>query len=142
MKKGIDYTGITIVFICHDGKGNYLLNKRSDNCRDEHHRWDCGGGALEYGEKVDEALKREIKEEYCTNVLDKEFLGYRDIHKTVNGQKVHWIALDFKVLIDRKKVSIGETSKFEKIDWFTLDNFPKPLHSQFPIFIKKYQNKL
>lgn len=49
MKKGEDYTGVSIVYLCHDGKGRYLLAKRSVNCRDEHGVWDCGGGGLEFG---------------------------------------------------------------------------------------------
>ena len=63
MKKGEDFTGVTIVYFCHDGKGNFLFNKRSKNCRDEIGNWDCGGGALEFGETVEETLKKEVKEE-------------------------------------------------------------------------------
>ncbi len=36
MKKGEDFTGVTIVYFCHDGNGNFLMKKRSANCRDEH----------------------------------------------------------------------------------------------------------
>jgi len=28
MKKGEDYIGSAVVYLCHDGKGNFLLNKR------------------------------------------------------------------------------------------------------------------
>ena len=75
MIKGLDYTGITIVYICHDGAGKYLLNKRSKNCRDEQGRWDCGGGGLEFSDTVEDTLKKEIMEEYCTEVKQYEFLG-------------------------------------------------------------------
>ena len=44
MQKGIDFIGITTVFFCHDGKGKFLMAKRSKNARDEHGRWDIGGG--------------------------------------------------------------------------------------------------
>src|SRR3989338_6063662 len=131
MKKGEDHISVSIVFFCHDGKGNYLLNKRSKNCRDEQGRWDCGGGGLEFGDTVIGTLKKEIKEEYCTDVLDYEFLGYRDAHRIHNEIKTHWIALDFKVLVDRKKVRNGESHKFEKLDWFKFGKFPKPLHSEY-----------
>jgi hypothetical protein len=49
MNPGIDYVGITTVFFCHDGKGNFLFHKRSNKCRDEHGRWDLGSGKLEHG---------------------------------------------------------------------------------------------
>jgi len=142
MKKGEDFVGVTIVFICHDGKGNILLNKRSKNCRDEHGTWDSGGGGLEFGDTVINTLKKEIKEEYCADVISHEFLGYRDVHREHDGKKTHWIALDFKVLVDRDKVKNGEPHKFDAIEWFTLDKLPEPLHSQSPTFFKQYKGKL
>ncbi len=142
MQKGIDYTGITIVYLCHDGHGNILLSKRSDKCRDEHGTWDPGGGGLELHDTVINTLKKEIKEEYCTDVLNHEFLGYRDVHREHDGKKTHWIALDFKVLIDKDKVQNGEPHKFDDIKWFKLDSLPTPLHSQFPKFLELYKDKL
>ena len=142
MGKGIDYPGVSIVYFCHDGKGNFVMAKRSRNTRDEHDKWDIGGGGLEFGEKVEENLKKEIKEEYCTNVIEYEFLGYNDVHRAHNGKKTHWIALEFKVLIDPEKVAIGEPHKFSEIGWFTLNNFPKDLHSEVPGFFKRYGDRL
>ncbi len=143
MKRGIDYIGVCIVFYCHDGKGNFLMSKRSKKCRDEHGRWDPGGGGIELGESVLVALKREIKEEYCTIVLDSEFLWFRDIHRIDEERnKTHWIALDFKVLVDRKKAKNGDPQKHLEIGWFSLDNLPKPIHSQMPVFVKKYRKQL
>ena len=142
MIKGVDYTGVTVVFFCHDGNGNILMAKRSKNCRDEQDRWDIGGGGLEFGEKVEELLKREIKEEYSTEVLKYEFLGYRDLNRENNGKKTHWVALDFKVLIDKTKVKNGEPHKFDELKWFKLDNLPTPVHSQFHKFLELYRNKL
>lgn len=63
MKKGVDYTGVTVVYLCHDGEGHILFSKRSENCRDEHHTWDPGGGGLEFGDTVENTLKKEISEE-------------------------------------------------------------------------------
>ncbi len=142
IKKGLDFVGITIVFLCHDGQGNILLNKRSQNCRDEHGCWDPGAGALEHGHTVIQTLKKEIKEEYCTEIISKRFLGYSELHRSHQNQPTHWIALEFLVQVDRSKVKNGEPNKFEDLQWFTLDTFPKPLHSHFPKFLKKYSKQL
>jgi 8-oxo-dGTP diphosphatase len=142
MKKGVDYPGISIVFLCHDGEGNYLLNKRSLQCRDEHGRWDCGGGGLDLGEKVEDVLKKEIQEEYTTDILEYEFLGFRDVHRKNDEGVSHWITLDFKVLVDRKKVKNGEPHKFDEIQWFSLNALPEPLHSQLPAALQKYKSLL
>ena len=142
MKAGIDYTGIAVVFFCHDGLGNFLMQKRGKNCRDENNRWDIGAGAVRLYEKILETLNREIKEEYCTTILDYEFLGYRDVHRENNGIKNHWVTYDFKVFVDKFQVRNGEPNKFEDIGWFRLDNLPFPMHSQLPTFLEKYKDKL
>jgi hypothetical protein len=74
--------------------------------------------------------------------LGYEFLGYRDVHREHNGKKTHWIALDFKVLVDREKVKNGEPRKFDAVEWFTLKTLPTPLHSQFPNFLNLYKSKI
>ena len=142
MKKGTDYTGVTIVFACHDGQGNYLFSKRTEQCRDEHGTWDPGGGGLEFGDTVENTLRKEIREEYCTDVLDYEFLGYLDVHRKQDGAKTHWIALDFKVRVDRTKVANGEPHKLAELQWFSLDALPAPMHSQWPTFYERYKEKL
>jgi len=116
MQKGLDYTGIAIVYLCHDGNGNYLFSKRSRNCRDEHARWDCGGGALEFGHTVEHTLRKEIAEEYGTTVVHYEFLGYRDVHRDNGGTETHWLALDFLVEVDRSPARNMEPHKFETIN--------------------------
>ncbi len=142
MRKGVDCIGVTVVYFCHDGDGHFLMNRRSQNTRDEQGRWDIGGGALEFGHTVEETLRKEIREEYCTDVLASEFLGYRDVRREHNGEQTHWIALDFKVLVDRIQVQNGEPHKFDEIAWFTLDALPSPVHSRFPEFLEKYRDRL
>lgn len=142
MQKGKDYTGITITYLCHDGEGNVVFNKRSTNCRDEHGMWDCGGGGLDFGDTVIDTLKKEIKEEYLTDVLQYDFLGYRDVHRVHDGVKTHWVSLDFKVKVDKSMVGNGEPHKFDAVEWFTLDTLPSPLHSQFPKFLQLYKDKI
>jgi len=142
MKAGIDYPGVSVVFFCHDGNGDFLMNKRSKNCRDEHDRWDIGAGAVRLYENLTDALEREIREEYCTSILNCEFLGYRDVHRQDNEFKTHWVTHDFKVLVDSSKAKNGEPHKFDEIGWFRLDNLPFPLHSQLLHFLEIYKNKL
>jgi 8-oxo-dGTP diphosphatase len=58
------------------------------------------------------------KEEYCADVLEYEFLGYRDVHREHEGNRIHWLALDFKVLVDPAQVKNGEPHKFDAVEWF------------------------
>ncbi|MCC7432409.1 NUDIX domain-containing protein [Candidatus Peregrinibacteria bacterium] len=144
MRKGIDYIGVTVSFFCHDGNGNFVMHKWSNKCLDEHVKWACGGGGLEFGLTVEENLQKEIMEEYCAKVLGMEFLGMRDVHRIHNSEKTHWIALDYKVLVDRSEVKIGEPEMCEDLKWFSFENLPEKdfLHSQLPIFLDRYREKL
>ena len=71
-----------------------------------------------------------------------EFLGYRDVHRENNGVKTHWIALDFKVLVNKDQARNCEPHKFEEVKWFKLEEFPSPLHSQLPIALEMYEGRL
>ena len=47
----------------------------------------AAAGGVEFGDNVIDTVKKEIKEEYCTDVLDLEFLGYEDVHRENNGKE-------------------------------------------------------
>jgi ADP-ribose pyrophosphatase YjhB (NUDIX family) len=142
MIKGIDFTGITVSFYCHDGQGNYVFHKRSDTCRDEHGRWDCGGGGLKFGERLIDAVHREVEEEYGTNPKEVEFLGTDEIHREHDGKPTHWISFRYRVLVDREKVINNEPDKHSDLGWFTLDTVPTPRHSQLDGELEKYKEFL
>ena len=143
MKKGFDYPGISIVALCHDGAGNYLLEHRSDNCRDERGIWsNVGGGGLEAHESLEDAVRREIKEECGAGVQEIESLGYREVFRMIEGVSTHWIAFDYRALINPSEVSICEPEMCLEHRWCKIGEFPEPLHSQFPYFLEKYKDKL
>jgi ADP-ribose pyrophosphatase YjhB (NUDIX family) len=143
MKRGIEHIGIAVVTICHDSKGNYLLGQRSDKCRDEHMRWDLiGSGGVEFGEKLEDTLNREVREEIGADVKGFEYLGFREVLREHDGKLGHWIAFDFKVEVDRSQVVNAEPEKCLELGWFKLGDFPQPMHSQLPIFLEQHKDKL
>ncbi|MCA9360251.1 NUDIX hydrolase, partial [Candidatus Kaiserbacteria bacterium] len=91
MKKGEDYIGVAVGFRCHDGKGNYLMHRRGSNCRDECGKWDFGGGALKFGEKIEDGLRREVKEEYGADIISCELLCHRETFREQGGKLTHWV---------------------------------------------------
>lgn len=136
MKPGEDYIGVTVNFFCHDGKRNLLLYKRSNKSRDEHGRWDPGGGRLEFGEAWEDAIRREVKEEFCTEIKDIKYIATTNVLREHNGKPTHWIALIFAVEIERSQVKIGEPEKMDDIGWFSPDHLPTPYHSQMDKHLK------
>lgn len=139
MIPGIDYIAVTTPFYCNDGKGNFVIHKRSKNCRDEKGRWDFGGGRLEFGEELESGVLREVKEEYGVEGKVQEQLPGHSILREENGIKTHWIAVPFFIRVDTSKVKNCEKNKIAEIKIATLDNLPKPLHSGLKYSLKRYK---
>lgn len=132
LRRGIDHIGISASFVIHDGAGRVLLQKRGTQTRDEQGRWDVGGGAIEFGEHIHDAVRREVMEELLTDPLEIEFLTVYDAHRELDdGQATHWIAIIHAVRVDPAQVKIGEPHKIDELGWFTSNQLPEPLHSQF-----------
>ncbi|PYC77402.1 RNA pyrophosphohydrolase [Streptomyces tateyamensis] len=120
---------VSVVFLCHDGTGRFLLARRAPAARDEPGRWDCGAGGLEFGEGFEQAVAREVREEYTAEPRRVTVLGVRNV---LRGAPVdsHWVAVVCLAEVDPAEVAIGEPDKFDALDWFTADALPAPLHSQ------------
>ncbi|GIF03784.1 NUDIX hydrolase [Actinoplanes siamensis] len=116
---------VSCVFVCHDGAGRILLARRSAQARDEPGTWDCGAGALEFGETFEEAVTREVTEEYVAPPLEITQLGVRNVVR-----EDHWVAIVFAVRVDPSRVRVGEPHKFDELTWCTPDDLPAPRHSQ------------
>ena len=123
---------VCCVFLCRDRSGRLLLHRRTDACRDEAGTWDCGGGALEFGEDPLDAVRREVREEYGTSVRRARVVGARNVLREQGGCLTHWVALVFDVLVDAHEVRIGEPDKMADLAWFEESALPAPLHSQLP----------
>jgi 8-oxo-dGTP diphosphatase len=128
---------VSCVFVCHDGAGRILLARRSAGARDEPGAWDCGAGALEFGETFEEAVTREVTEEYATPPLAVDLLGVRNVLRA--DPPSHWVAVVFAVLVDPAAVRIGEPHKFDEIGWFPAGGLPSPLHSQLPATLEMFR---
>lgn len=129
LRRGVDHIGISAAAVIHDGHGKILLMQRGPKARDENGRWDIVGGAIEFGESIDDALVREVSEELLTEPYDITFLVAYDAHREHNGDKTHWICLLHSARIDPSKIKIGEPTKISQLGWFGLADIPTPQHS-------------
>jgi 8-oxo-dGTP diphosphatase len=131
LRRGVDHIGVGVAIVVHDGIGNFLMMKRGPKARDEQGKWDICGGAIEFGELVEDAVARELQEELCTVPLEISFLSAYDAHREHLGHPTHWVQLVHAVRIDPKTAKIGEPHKISEIGWFNSTNLPEPRHSQF-----------
>lgn len=126
---GAEGPKVSCVFVCHHGGGRVLPARRGAGARDEPGAWDCGAGALEFGESFETAVTREVHEEYGVRPLGIERIGVRNV---LRGDPVdsHRVAVVFAVRVEPDAVRIGEPHTFDALAWCTPEALPVPLHSQ------------
>lgn len=126
MKKGTDYIGVAAGAMIFNDQGKLFLSKRSQNCKNERGHWETPGGSVEFGETLEEATKREIREEYGVEIEILEQFPAAD--HLIPAEKQHWVATTFLARMQPGQVpKIMEPDKCDEIGWFALDNLPQPL---------------
>jgi 8-oxo-dGTP diphosphatase len=138
MKIGIDCIGVGCGALIINNKNEVLLQKRTVKTRNNAGFWAKPGGAVEFGEKVEDAVKREIKEELGVNIEIIKFLGFTEGTKTMEGGNQHWIALNYLAKIIGGEVKNLEPEKHEEVKWFSLNNLPEKLVKNTTDSIEEY----
>ena len=61
MKNGVDYIGVSAGAMIFNDRGELFLSKRSQNATNEKGCWETPGGSVNFGETLEEAVRREIE---------------------------------------------------------------------------------
>ena len=140
MKAGIDYIGVAVGAMIIDDKGQILLSKRSKGAKNERGRWEVPGGMVEFGEKLADAIRREIREELGVEIKILEQLPAAD--HIIPQDHQHWVPTTFLCNIaGRQAPRIMEPDKCDEIGWFALTNLPQPLSIITKIDLAWYKQK-
>jgi 8-oxo-dGTP diphosphatase len=67
--------GLSVRAVIYDEQGRVLLLKRSMRSKNYPGRWEFPGGKVDRGERFDDALVREVREETGLEVRLKRFIG-------------------------------------------------------------------
>lgn len=140
MKAGVDYIGVAVgLFIIND-EGKVFLTKRSKNATNERGTWEIPGGKVHFGETLQDAAKREAKEEYGIDIgLIEQFPAQNHL---IGEEKQHWVPTCFLVkIVGTKKPKIMELNKCDEIGWFSFSSLPKPLSIITKIDIDYYSER-
>ena len=110
----------TVDAIIHNDKNQILLIKRGNDPFKDH--LSLPGGFVNYGERVEDALKREVKEESSLNVEPLEILGvYSEPTRDPRG---HIMSVVFICLtVDDLSGKAGDDAK--EMHWINLSEFEK-----------------
>jgi len=122
MKPGVTYIGVGCGALIINNKNETLLVKRGLKSKNEVGVWSKPGGAVEFGEKVEDAVIREIKEELGIEIELIKFLGFTN--QIIKEENQHWVTFNYLAKIINGEPQILELEKTAEIKWFNLNDLP------------------
>ena len=121
LKAGKDFIGVGVgAVILRDDKILLLLRSRPP----EAGSWNIPGGKVEFGETIEAALIREVKEEIGVDSEVIALLGATN--HILPEEKIHWLSPPFLVKIHGEPIN-NEPDKHTEMKWFDVDNLPENL---------------
>lgn len=120
----------TVSAIIFNPDGKILLCKS--------HKWEnkyvIPGGHIEFGEKMEDALKREISEETGLDIYDIKLISIKEsICRDMFHEERHFIFIDYVCKTESSKVTLNDEAEeyewidIEQIDYYDLGGFTKEL---------------
>lgn len=118
--------GVSVGALVFNDNGEIFLSKRSQNCKNERGHWGAPGGGVEFGESLEQAVKREVQEEHGADIeIIQQFLATDHF---VPAERQHWVVTTFLARFRPGHTpKIMEPDKCDAIGWFSLDELPTPL---------------
>ena len=107
---------IVTTFIEKDGK--ILLGKKPDNVGPYPNAWHFPGGGVRLEEEsLEEAVRREIKEETGLKIEKMERVSFdEDYEPDKHGEKTHYVFLAYKVI--PLSMDVRASDDIVKLEWF------------------------
>jgi len=104
-------------------------------------KWVVPGGHIELGERMEDALRREVKEETNLDIRDIEFVCFQEfIYDPRFWKRSHFIFLDFACRTDSTDVVLNDEA--QEYVWVTLDEaLALPVERYTRIAIGEYLRK-
>jgi 8-oxo-dGTP diphosphatase len=125
MKRGVDYIGVGVGAVLVDETGRLFFAQRGELAKNERGLWEFPGGSVEFGETLEAALRREMREEYGIEIKVGPLLDVVDHILPDEGQ--HWVSPTYICSICRGEPQILEPGKCAAIGWFDPNNPPQGL---------------
>lgn len=138
MKAGIDYIGVAVGVFIINSAGEVFLTKRSRHATNERGTWEIPGGKVHFGETLEDAARREAKEEYGIDIeLLEQFPAQNHL---IPAEHQHWVPTCFLCKVTgSRKPRIMEPDKCDAIGWYSFDKLPRPLSIITKLDITQYQ---
>ncbi len=104
-------------------------------------KWVVPGGHIELGERMEDALRREVKEETNLDIRDVEFVCFQEfIHDPRYWKRSHFIFFDFACRTDSTEVQLNDEA--QDYVWVTLEEAGRlPVECYTTVAIERYLQK-
>lgn len=113
------YVGVDAIILDKDDR--ILLEKRSLDMISYPGFWGIPGGWMEWGETVEDALKREVKEELGINIKVIRFLGKYYDTNNLPIKRYSRIALPHLCEIINGEPTVNQPEEVSEIGWFSFE---------------------
>lgn len=123
MNIGSDCIGVGVGALIFNDEKKILLALRGPLAKNERGTWEIPGGAVEFGETLQQALTREIREELGIEINIIKMLHVCD--HILPKEHQHWISPTFICQIVKGTPQNKEPGKCEKIEWFSIEEAKK-----------------
>ena len=123
--------------IIYDKEKGILLEKRTDNGM-----WCVPGGALELGETLEEALRREVKEETSLEISNPKLFDVKaGVHMVYpNKDEVYYTDVVYE--INEYEGELKPDSESQELVWTPIDKLPDNIMPTQIEYIEKFVNSL
>ena len=123
--------------IIYDKDKGILLEKRTDNGM-----WCVPGGALELGETLEEALRREVKEETSLDIFNPKLFDVKaGVHMVYpNKDEVYYTDVVYE--INEYKGELKPDSESKELCWIKIDELPNDIMPTQIEYIEKFVDAL
>jgi 8-oxo-dGTP diphosphatase len=122
MQRGIDYIGVGVGALIVDDEGRLFMARRGPKAKNERGLWEFPGGSVEFGERLEDALIREIEEEYGVIIRIESLFTVTD--HILPAENQHWVSPSYLCRIVEGTPVIREPDKCSAIGWFALEDIP------------------
>ncbi len=123
--------------IIYDKEKGILLEKRTDNGM-----WCVPGGALELGETLEEALRREVKEETSLEISNPKLFDVKaGVHMVYpNKDEVYYTDVVYE--INEYEGELKPDSESKELVWTPIDKLPDNIMPTQIEYIEKFVSKI
>lgn len=123
---------VVVIAVIRHSNGKYLLTMRTDpDPEDEYNNiWQLPGGGLEFGETIEECIKREAREELGINISPVQMIP--NVYEAIRSKTTwHGLLLCYLCKMDDEKDTIQLNHESSEYKWYTvpeittLNSFPE-----------------